>query len=161
MKMRLKSRQTTVSTTPTTASADITENRMTSIKNTSSLGIPAGYRERWEEKERERRGEEREGNREGRGEGGTGGKEGGGRERKGERKGKGARGMVSGIRPHKAWGLTPPSLHPLTREDLSSGHSELYPIGCEVGLSNANPYQLPRRLHPVLLHCCADIHRVT
>ena len=74
MKMRLKSRQTTVSTTPTTASADITENRMTSIKNTSSLGIPAGYREMGGE----RKGEE------GRGEGG-----GQGRERRGRHRGKG------------------------------------------------------------------------
>ena len=84
MKMKLKSRQTTVSTTPTTASADITENRMTSIKNTSSLGIPSGYRGRWERRgkggEGERRGEE------GRGEGGEG--RGKGEDREGEKRGR-------------------------------------------------------------------------
>ena len=54
---------------------------------------------------------------------------------------------------------TPSHSTPLTREELSCGCSELDPIGCEVGLSNVYPLQLPRGLHPVLPHCCADIHR--
>ena len=55
--------------TPTTASADITENRMTSIKITSSLGIPSGYRGdgRGEERRGERRGRKKERKRERRG----------------------------------------------------------------------------------------------
>ena len=102
MKMRLKSRQTTVSTTPTTASADITENRMTSIKITSSLGIPSGYRGDGRGGEREREVDERGGR--------VGGGEGEG-EKEAMGKGRGRdslredvmerKGRVSGITEHK------------------------------------------------------------
>ena len=63
MKMRLKNRQTRLSTAPTPATADITENRITSITNASSLGIPSGYsqwKEQVEKREGERRREEKE-----------------------------------------------------------------------------------------------------
>ena len=46
MKMRLKSRQTTLRVIPITASADMTENRVLLIGTMFSLGIPPGYR-RW------------------------------------------------------------------------------------------------------------------
>ena len=69
--------------------------------------------------------------------------------------------LISTPSPHSCTRSFLPLL--LTREDLSSRHIELYPIGHEFGLSDAYPFQFPRGLHPVLLHCCAHIskHRAT
>ena len=60
--MRLKNRQTTLSTTPPTASADITENKMVSITNASSLGIPSVC-SAWEGRQGEKSGKGRGGER--------------------------------------------------------------------------------------------------